>query len=411
MTERGGQVEFDVHVRSLDLTNYRNFRRLALTLEEGPTIIQADNAQGKTNLLEAVELLATTKSSRAGSDRELIHWDALKGGDDSPASFGRFARISAVVARESGDLRVEVVIRPAEPSENGVGPAAVKLLRLNGLARRAVDFIGQVNVVSFAPADVLLVAGPPHGRRRYLDVTNSQMNSRYLRALQRYTKVLAQRNHLLRHMREERRIDPSLAVWDEELAGSGAVLVEERARSVVALSERADWWFEELGGYRRRLEVRYRPAMGGLEAEALEGISASQAEEHVRNVFVAALGRWRPRELAAGISLIGPHRDDLLFVLDGADLNIYGSRGQQRLAALSLKLAELDLLTERTGSRPILVLDDALSELDQRKQAGVVHAAAGSGQALLTVTNLDVVDRGALPHATILHLQAGALVA
>lgn len=404
-----------MHLRSLDLTNYRNFRRIAVTLEEGPTIIQADNAQGKSNLLEAVELLATTKSSRAGSDRELVHWDALKGRDGSPASLEGFARIRAVVARERGDFGAEVVIRAAaEPSEDGNGPAgpgAAKLLRLNGVARRAVDFIGQVNVVSFAPADVLLVAGPPHGRRRYLDVTNSQMSSRYLRALQRYTKVLAQRNHLLRHLREERRIDPSLAVWDEELAESGAVLVEERARSVVALSELADRWFDELGGYGQRLQVRYRPAMGGLEAEALEGISASQSQEHVKHVFVTALSRWRPRELAAGMSLIGPHRDDLIFVLDGTDLNIYGSRGQQRLAALSLKLAELDLLTERTGSRPILLLDDALSELDQRKQAGVLHAAAGRGQTLLTVTNLDVVDRGALPHAAILHLQAGALVA
>lgn len=401
-----------MYVRSLDLTNYRNFRRIAVILEEGPTIIQADNAQGKSNLLEAVELLATTKSSRAGSDRELVHWDALKGGDGSPASLEGFARIRAVVARENGDLRAEVVIRPAsEPSEDGVGPGAAKLLRLNGVARRAVDFIGQVNVVSFAPADVLLVAGPPHGRRRYLDVTNSQMSSRYLRALQRYTKVLAQRNHLLRHLREERRVDPSLAVWDEELAESGAVLVEERARSLVALSELADRWFDALGGYSQRLQIRYRPAMGGLEAEALEGISASQSQEHLKQVFVTALSRWRPRELAAGMSLIGPHRDDLIFVLDGTDLNIYGSRGQQRLAALSLKLAELDLLTERNGSRPILLLDDALGELDQRKQAGVLHAAAGRGQALLTVTNLDVVDREALPHAAVLHLQAGALVA
>lgn len=399
-----------MYLRSLDLTNYRNFRRFGVTLEEGPTIIQADNAQGKSNLLEAVELLATTKSSRAGSDRELIQWDALKGGDGSPAVEG-FARINAVVARASGDLRAEVVIRRAELSEDGAGPGAAKLLRINGVPRRAVDFIGQVNVVSFAPADVLLVAGPPHGRRRYLDVTNSQMSSRYLRALQRYTKVLAQRNHLLRRLREEGRVDPSLAVWDEELAESGAVLVEERARSVVALSALADGWFQELGGFIQRLTIRYRPAMGGMESDALEQLSADGAQEGLKRVFVSALSRWRPRELAAGMSLIGPHRDDLLFVLDGMDLNIYGSRGQQRLAALSLKLAELDLLTERTGSRPILLLDDALSELDQRKQAGVLHAAVSKGQALLTVTNLNVVDRGALPHATVLHLQAGALVA
>ena len=402
-----------MYLRSLQLTNYRNFRRLALTLDDQPTIIQADNAQGKTNLLEAVELLATTKSARAGSDRELIHWAVASPVDDLAAAEA-FGRISAVVAHPGGETKADVVIRVLEGSaDDGAGASVSKSFRVNGLPRRALEFVGEINVVSFSPEDVALVGGPPAGRRRYLDVTNGQMSGRYLRALQRYNKVLVQRNQLLRQMREHGGgQDHTLPVWDQELATTGAFILQERARSVTGLAVFADRWFRELGGWGQQLQVGYRPALPEEQSVVLHSVPAETdaALGGIHSAFIQALERGRQRDVAAGMSLIGPHRDDLCFVVDGIDMNVYGSRGQQRLAALSLKLAELDLLAARVGSRPILLLDDALGELDGAKQAAVLRVAAGGGQTLLTVTHADAVDRNALPDAPVLHLAAGALV-
>jgi len=401
-----------VYLRSLQLTNYRNFRRLALTLEDGPTIIQGENAQGKSNLLEAIELLATTKSVRAGTDRELIHWAVLDG--ESGNGLGRaepFARVSAVVTHERGELHADIFLRVIDSADDASGPSVSKTFRLNGLPRRALEFIGEVNVVSFSPEDVPLVAGPPVGRRRYLDITNAQMSARYLRALQRYSKVLVQRNHLLRQLRELGRADPSLGVWDQELATNGAFLLQERARSVEALSQFADRWFRELSGWGQRLEIRYRPGLTDDGADVLRDIppETDAALGRIHSAFLAALGRAGARERSAGMSLVGPHRDDLGFIVDGIDLNMFGSRGQQRLAALALKLAEVELLHTRVGSRPILLLDDVLSELDARKQEAVLRVAAGVGQTILTVASLDLIDRNRLPGAAVFRLAAGAL--
>jgi DNA replication and repair protein RecF len=398
-----------VYLRSLRLTNFRNFRRLALDLTDGPSVIQGDNAQGKTNLLEAIELLATGKSSRASTERELIHWDVLK---DPAGAYESFARVSAAVGHERGEIHADILLRAIDSTASDGAPTVAKTFRLNGLPRRALDFIGEINVVAFAPTDVDLVAGSPAGRRRYLDVMNAQMSRRYLRSLQRFNKVLVQRNFLLRQIRERNKPDPSLAVWDEELAGSAAFLFQERARAVRALNEHAARWFQELGGWGQRLEVRYRPGMSGEEAEVLmapiEEVDGSLGRIHA--AIKHALERVSPREQAAGMSLVGPHRDDLSFLVDGIDMNTFGSRGQQRLAALSLKLAELDVLTIQLGSRPILLLDDVLSELDPHKQRAVLNVAQGAGQTIMTVTDLDAISEGLAAAGTVFRLQAGALL-
>jgi DNA replication and repair protein RecF len=401
-----------VHLRSLQLTNYRNFRRLALTLDDEPTIIQADNAQGKTNLLEAIELLATTKSSRAGSDRELIHW-AVASPANELAAAEAFGRITALVAQPRGETKAEVLLRVGDATEESAGPSVSKAFRVNGLPRRALEFVGEINVVSFSPEDVELVAGPPAGRRRYLDVTNGQMSGRYLRALQRFNKVLGQRNQLLRQIRDHGDgQDSTLPVWDQELATNGAYIFQERARSVTGLAAFADRWFRELGGWGQQLTIGYRPGLPANEAVVLGSVQEDDlALGAIHSGFMEAMSRNRPRDVAAGMSLVGPHRDDLCFAVDGIDLNVYGSRGQQRLAALSLKLAELDLLAARVGSRPILLLDDVLSELDESKQSAVQRVTAAGGQTLLTVTHLDSIDRNVLANARVLHLEAGALIA
>lgn len=398
-----------MYLHTFRLANFRNFRRLALELSDGLTVVQGDNGQGKTNLLEAIELLATGKSVRASTERELIHWDAVR----TPAGpHESFARISATVEHEHGALHADILLRAGEPSEAGAAPAVTKSFRLNGLPRRALDFIGEINIVAFAPMDVDLVAGPPAGRRRYLDVMNAQLSRRYLRQLQRFNKVLLQRNSLLRQIRERNRPDPSLSVWDEELAGCAAYLFQERARSVQALNRFAERRFQELGGWGQHLEVRYRPGIGPDESGVLAEPVAEGDEGlgRIHSALRRTLERARPREQAAGMSLIGPHRDDLSFLVDGIDLNVFGSRGQQRLAALSLKLAELDVLATRLGCRPILLLDDVLSELDRAKRQAVLRVACAAGQTIMTVTDLGVLEGQLASASAVLRLNAGALL-
>lgn len=397
-----------MYVRSLELANFRNFRRLALELADGPTIIRGDNGQGKTNLLEAVELLATAKSARAGAERELIHWAMAEPGAPEP-----FARIRAAVVRQERELRAEVLVRLEGSAQEGGPITAAKTFRLNGLSRRALEFVGAVNAVSFSPLDVGLVSGPPGGRRRYLDVMISQANARYLYALQRYTKVLLQRNHLLRQLRNRGRDpDATLGVWTDQLASDGALLMLERARTVRDLAGLADQWFQQLAGSSQHLGVSYQPSFEAAAAADMAAIPEASSPEGLRWFqvqYVEALRRAEARELAAGVSLIGPHRDDLRLSLDGADLHVYGSRGQQRLAALSLKLAEADLLEARAGSRPILLLDDVLSELDKPRQAAVLELVKARGQSLLTVTSLELVDPRVLPSAPVFHVEDGAV--
>jgi DNA replication and repair protein RecF len=241
---------------------------------------------------------------------------------------------------------------------------------------------------------------------------NAQMSRRYLRSLQRFNKVLVQRNFLLRQIRERNRPDPSLSVWDEELAGSAAFLFQERARSVQALNHHGERWFQELGGWGQHLEVRYQPAIGqeerGVLDEPIDDVDGVLGRIH--GAVKRALERAAHREQAAGMSLVGPHRDDLSFLVDGVDVNTFGSRGQQRLAALSVKLAELDVLTAQLGTRPILLLDDVLSELDPRKQQAVLQVAQGVGQTIMTVTDLDAIGGSLAAAAEILRLKAGAVI-
>jgi DNA replication and repair protein RecF len=237
------------------------------------------------------------------------------------------------------------------------------------------------------------------------------MSARYLRTLQRYHKVLLQRNQLLRQLRESAHTDSSLGVWTQELATNGAYLAQERARSVDALGESADRWFRELGGWGQQLEIRYQPGLPEPESAVLRELPRETDEPlgRIHSAFLTALERAESRERAAAQSLVGPHRDELSFLVEGVDLNRFGSRGQQRLAALALKLAEVDVLESRVGTRPILLLDDVLSELDPGKQDAVLRVAGGPGQAILTMTSLDPVGGNRLPHAAVFHLAAGAL--
>jgi DNA replication and repair protein RecF len=386
----------------LSLTNFRNFARLEMGFGPGATLLVGDNAQGKSNLLEAVGYLATARSFRAGAERELIHWLAFQ--EAQP-----FARVVGQVERQSGPLKAEIVLVAAAAAGATPGPAAgpdgggelaapgapngpslvgdpqpglTKRLRLNGSPKRAADFVGQVNVVGFTPEDLELIAGSPSLRRRYLDVLLAQVDHLYYRALSRYNKVLVQRNHLLRLI-AARQDDPAqLQFWNDELVTNGAYLTTARQAAVQALTGRAADVHQELTGGLERLLVVYRPSVPPGEGD---------------------------RELRQGVSLVGPHRDDLAFLADGVDMHTYGSRGQQRTVALSLKLAEVATVRAMSGEEPILLLDDIMSELDPDRRAWLLAAIAPEQQVILTATETEHFTPEFLMHATVCQVRAGAV--
>ena len=380
----------------LSLVNFRNYVRLELDLASDAVVVVGENAQGKSNLLEAIYCLATTKSFRAGSDRELINWFA--GGTDLG-----YARLGARVVRSNGPIKLDVVVAESARKPEGGGPVT-KRFKVNGVPKRAFDVIGLVNVVHFAPQDVDLVAGAPSGRRRYLDITIAQVDQRYVRALSHYGKVLLQRNHLLRRIRDHHARRDQLAFWDEELVNAGSYVVVRRFDTVRRLAELGHEAHRELAAHRELLEIGYRatfPAAPGTKDE-MDARLAMTVE-----AFREALAGVADREVALGASLIGPHRDDLSFQVDGRDVGVYGSRGQQRTVALALKIAEGAFIREETGEWPILLLDDVASELDEVRRGQIIDRVAPGQQVILTTTDLATVDPAFAERAKVFRVERG----
>jgi DNA replication and repair protein RecF len=398
-----------MHVRSLSLTNFRNYRHLELSLPGGALLFVGENAQGKSNLLEALYLLATTRSVRATTDSELIHQGIGEG--EQPV-----ARLVASVERRSGPVELEIAIvgqtrgvaaeRASGQGAPGRGPAALKRLRVNGVVRRASDMVGQLAAVLFTSQDIDLVGGPPVLRRRFLDITLSQIDREYLRALQRYQKTMTQRNALLRRLQEGAAHPDELAFWDGEQAKEGGHIVAERASAVVELASLAAEAHGALTEGEEELTLTYQPQLGSGWDSAR---AASAGADELSAGLLEALAANRRRDVAAGVSLLGPHRDDLLFVLDGQPAAAFASRGQQRTAALALRLAEARFLLARSGERPVLLLDDVLSELDEKRRRCVQGAADGFDQVLITSTEADSFDRQPWAQAAVYCVKGGRI--
>ena len=398
-----------MHVARLTLTNVRTFRRLDLALEPGRYVVTGPNAAGKTNLLEAIALLATTRAARGGSDADLISRQALRE-EPLPA-----ATLRAEVAAAAGPSAVEIVIgsreaRSRADAEAGAPPPPTsRRFRVDGIARRASELIGRLRAVMFSAADLGIVEGPPARRRRYLDITISQLDRGYLRALQRYQRVLQQRNSLLRGLRERRgrAAADELAFWDGELAASGAVVTHGRARALDGLARDAAAHYAALAPRSEPLALCYEPALPPAAAEAARAASGAEA---VEAAFREALEAGRRDDLAAGLTRLGPHRDDVRFAIGGEDAGAFASRGQQRGAALALRLAEVALSRERGGDAPLLLLDDILSELDAERRERVLAAAYGVDQVVITSADEDRPSPAALPGARRLRLADGELL-
>jgi DNA replication and repair protein RecF len=380
-----------VRLRSLRLTNFRNLRRLELELPAGVHLFIGDNAQGKTNLLEAVHLLSAMRAFRAETDAQVVGWEGLAEG--SP-----LARLVGEVERAAGPFRIELVVTARE----GAGSLqASKTVRVNGVPRRLQEAVGLFLAVLFTVEDIDLLTGPPALRRRLLDGIIAQTDHEYLLARQRLDKVLLQRNHLLRRLRERAAQPEELAFWDETLASDAAYIVWARARAVAEL----DRLTRETGpvlGETEELRLVYRPRLGPSASSALGGPVEGLAEG-----FLQDLRRGLRHEIAAGMTLLGPQRDDVEFQLAGAPVAGYASRAQQRSVALVLRLAEARYLQAVRHETPVLLLDDVLSEMDGRRRARVVEALAPYEQVFLTATDTSLFPAALLARAWVYLIFAG----
>ena len=401
-----------MHLQHLSLSNYRNYTRLELALPLGLTIVQGANAQGKSNLLEAIVYLATSRSPRTSSDAELVNWLAQT--EPYP-----YMRLAADILKNERLERLDITLVPGQ--NNG---RLRKQVRINGVNKRAMDLIGLLLVVLFRPEDVDLVAGSPSGRRRYLDIALCQMKPAYCRALSEYNKALAQRNALLRQLAATGRpAADQLRFWDEKLAATGSLVVARRQWLINHIQDEASLRHLDLSGGYERLQLRYlpsfdpghfpnsrAPAYPSTQQLREKGVAYQSLEiDDVRTSFLAHMQAGRGRDVAAGMTLLGPHRDDIGFYLGQRNLRTYGSRGQQRTAALASKLAEVTIMTTVSGVSPLLLLDDVMSELDANRRAMLVDMLNASPQAMVTTTDWSHFDTPLLHAAHRLQVHQGQI--
>ena len=375
----------------LRLSNFRNLVEVDLEAPPGVSVYFGQNAQGKTALVEAVYILAIARSFRAENERELVNFAVAKNGgqalvdglveDDGlggrphpaplPEGEGRLGRQRVIVGYRSF------------PSSATAGPGyrVSKQIRVNRMRRTAGGLVGLIHAVLFSVQDIELVQGPPSGRRRFLDILISQADPVYLKTLQRYQQVLRQRNRLLRLRREGRAAPDEMEFWDGELVKEGSWLTWRRREVMDTLTPSCIRHHRDLSGPGETLELRYRPSVPLSE-------EAGGMEDSYREALLAVTGRER----ATAATAVGPHRDDFEIYVNGVDMRAYASRGQARTLALALRLAEAETLASARGTGPLLLLDDALSEMDAARRRRVLEKASRYPQVLITTTDPEQVS-------------------
>jgi DNA replication and repair protein RecF len=392
-----------MRVQHLSLTNFRLYARLEVDLPPGPLILTGANAQGKTSLLEALYYLATGQSHHTASDRQLINFLALR----EPQPFAK------IVAEVVPARRLEIRIIQ-EPTNHADGRLRKDVL-VNGVKKRVSDLAGLVRVVLFLPQDLALIEGSPSDRRRYLDTALCQVDPAYNFALLEYGKVLSQRNALLKLLQEQGGADTQLDFWDEKLSEHGALILAARAAALADLEAQAAAIHRDLTAGTDSLRVAYHPAFDPAAApEGQLGLPLNVPVHRtgipvneIQAGLMEKLRATRAEETARGMTLSGPHRDEIRFLANGVDLGTYGSRGQARTAVLALKLAEVEWMRAKTGEWPILLLDEVLAELDANRRRDLLLRLTAAEQCVMTTTDLNLFPSEFKERVTVWQVEAG----
>ena len=374
-----------MYLTRLQLSNLRSWSELELELDPGITLISGANAAGKSNLVEAIYLLAALRSTRAQTEGELIRWDAPQ---------PQIMRVAGIAQTADGQAEVEVALAArvggsaSNARQRSGAPLTTKRIRVNGVARRASDALGAIRAVQFTTLDLDLLTGPAAMRRRYLDVAVGQLTPAHASNLSRYQRALTQRNALLKRIAEGSAAQSELQQWDDLLIAAAEPIWRARSNAASALSSAAA---------ERHLSLR----------------SPDDPAEILQLTYVAAreptLQESRRRDLARGSTSVGPHRDDLLIDLDGRPAGSFASRAQQRAVALSMRLAEADYLEAQGGDPPILLLDDVFSELDPPRRSRTADAVSTAEQVILTTADASVVPFVRTDLASSLMITDGAI--
>ena len=337
-----------MYVESLALENYRNYAHLSVNLSPGINIFFGDNAQGKTNVLEALYMCATTKSHRGSRDREIIRF-----GEEE-------AHIRMLLSKEHVRHKIDVHLK--KNKSKGIAIDGIPI-------RKSGELFGLVHMICFSPEDLAMIKNGPGERRRFLDLELCQLDKVYLHNISNYNKIVNQRNNLLKQIGFDSALKDTLDIWDMQLVKYGNDVIKSREKFVKEINDLVKSIHTKLSGDREQLEIIYEPCVKEQD-------------------FESELVRVRDRDLKFKCTNIGPHKDDMCFLINGMDVRKYGSQGQQRTAALSLKLAEIELVKQIIHDTPVLFLDDVLSELDSRRQNFLLDSI-GNIQTMITCTGLD----------------------
>lgn len=335
-------------IKSLELADFRNYESLEISFDKGTNILYGDNAQGKTNILEAIYISATTKSHKGSKDKEIINFNKDE------------AHIRTYLLKNEDEIRVDMHLR--KNKSKGIAIDGQKI-------KKAAELLGLLNVVFFSPEDLGIIKNGPSERRRFADMELCQLDNFYLYNLNHYNKIINQRNKLLKDMYFNPELKETLNIWDSQLISFGSKIIERREQFASQISEIIYDIHKKLSGGKEELIIKYEPDIS------------------IEN-FEKAMKMNQERDIRMKQTSIGPHRDDFSFIVNGIDIRKYGSQGQQRTAALSLKLSEIELVKKISKDTPLLLLDDVLSELDSNRQNYLLNSI-GNIQTIITCTGLD----------------------
>lgn len=359
-------------------------------------MLHGENGQGKSNLLESIYILSVGKSARASSDRELI--------TNNTSPLAEYGRISALVNNNKESLKLQIDYITSNKTQSGINSnqASTKNIRINGAPKKSSNLVGKFVAVMFSAQDLDIIFGPPSIRRRYLDILISQLDSHYLTTLQKYQKILSQRNHLLKRLRNKVANTDELEIWDERLICESRHVMAKRAQIIEKLTELASPIHMELSGRDEELTLVYKPSAS---------INSQLPEESFfedMNTFIKSL---RSKEIFQGMTLCGPHRDDIEILIDGVNAGAFGSRGQSRTGILSMKLAQASHFKTIRNQEPVILLDDILSELDIVRRNQILSKVEQFEQCFVTTADINSMDTSYVERSKPMRVHAGTVFA
>lgn len=357
---------FLLKIKQLKLKNYRNYDLLELDFDSSINILYGDNAQGKTNILESIYMCGTTKSHRGTKDRDMIRFGQEE------------AHIEAVIDKKGVPFEIDIHLKNNSPKGVAINKMPI---------RRAIELFGIVNIVFFSPEDLNIIKNGPSERRKFIDLELSQLDKVYLSDLSNYNRIVNQRNKLLKDVYDRKDLMETLDIWDLQLVNYGKKIIDRRNQFIVELNEIVGKVHEQLTGGKEHLQIYYEPSVSSMD-------------------FETNLIKNREKDIKMKSTSVGPHRDDICFIADGLDIRKFGSQGQQRTAALSLKLSEIEIVKKVINDTPILLLDDVLSELDKHRQNYLLDSIRDI-QTVITCTGLDDFVNNRFHINKIMHVDNG----